>query len=561
MAYDEQRTFATRPGLDNAMHVEHDGRRMYGRGQSIGFQYTNQPSFVPSVLASSSPTRGYAPTGPIHMAGPSRRPLPTPRTRPESMPPPPRNAPLVVQAPAPSRPAILATLTTSPTVQPARRPLPTPTPALTATRPANKHASVDLSSRPTSPVKSIVGAINANPDRDLSIPSSFSRRTAPLPDANKRHPLPPAASFSTPPPTWPRSPHSDAHSTQEFKSAPLWNRNLPVASSAQIGASGIERRSTVSGVPSPTVFPPAVPPPRSHLRRSESPERAQPAQRPQFSPSRRPLPSSPTEPPRVPSLHQRVLAPPEDENELPSPSDVSSLSGSDSYEPMTFADPLEEDEDKELEIVFARSAHSRSPQYGIRNLPTRSRIAIANRSDNQNANAIVSDTQQEQANRPPSAPPTTLAQTPAPKSSIPQAQPQTTALPQSTRPPVSTPFASFTNRSPLGSPTAEPQSLTLRFASMGLAEERERGRERETQQRVSSPARTQSPVRAAPDPTSPVRQQQGWPANVPPLPRTPGKSRPFFGTMDVSSKFVVLNIDIHDVSHAPCSPVSGEPAI
>ncbi|KAF8552092.1 LIM-domain-containing protein [Imleria badia] len=117
---------------------------MYGREQSIGFQYTSPPSsFVPV----SSP-----PTGPLHMAGPSRRPLPTPRTRPESMPPSVRESTLVVQSPAPSRPAILAPSATLPTSPTARRPLPTP--ALPLARPSTKHASIDLTGRPASPVKS-----------------------------------------------------------------------------------------------------------------------------------------------------------------------------------------------------------------------------------------------------------------------------------------------------------------------------------------------------------------------------------------------------------------------
>ena len=547
MAYDEQRTFGTRP-LQNDMHVEHDGRRMYGRGQSIGFQYTH---------VSPPPTRGYAPAG-IHMAGPSRRPLPTPRTRPESMPPPPRQHPLVVQAPAPSRPAILApsaTLAVSPTAPPSRRPLPTP--ALPAARPP-KHGSIDLTARPPSPVKS---SVNAYPDRDLRIPSSFSRRTAPLPDVSQRPLPPPAVPLSTPPPTWPRASRSDTHEMQQSNSAPLWNRNLPATSSAPIGANVIERRSTVSGVFPPAVLPTAVPPLRPD-RRAESPERAQPAQRPQFSPSRRPLPSSPTEPPHVLSIHQRVPASSEDEREPSSPSDTSSLSDRDPYQPMTFADPMQVEED-EHEIMFARNAHTPSPQYGIRDLPSRSRIAIANRDDSQNANVAASDTQHEQTTRSHPVRSATLPQPPASSSTTPQGQPQTTGLPQSPRarmsPPVPSSFTPFPDRSP-GTPSGEHQSLTLRFASMGLAEERERERERQTQQEVPSPTPAQSPVRATPGPTSPVRQQPGWPANVPPLPRTPGNTRRFFGTTDVPSEFALPNISIHDISRVPCSPSSAEPA-
>lgn len=527
MAYDEHRTFA-RPALQSVVHVEHDSRRMYGRGQSVGFQYTSQAPFGHDGLVSSL---SYAPAVPIHMAGPSRRPLPTPRTRPESMPPPLRQSPLVVQAPAPSRPAILApsaTLATSPTAPPARRPLPTP--AL----PPTKHASVDLSARPASPAKAIINTIipNPNPDRDLRIPSSFSRRTAPPPDTTNR---PPPAPF-TPLPTWPRAPRSETH---ESKSPPLRNRNFHPASSATIGANVIERRSTVSGV-----FPPTVPPPRADPRRAESPERTQPAQRLQSSPPRRPLPSSPTSPPRVPSFHQRVPASSEDEYDISSPSDISSLSDQDAYEPMTFADPLQT-EDDEHDIVFA----SPSPQYGIRDLPTRSRMAIANRDDSQNPKAIVPSVQQEQATRTRSA---TLPEPPSPNSSTPQGHSQATSLPQSPRasmsPPASGSFTPFSEHSSVpGTPAPETQSLTLRLASMSLAEERERDRKRQPQQEISSPKPAQSPIRATPAPASPVRQQQGWHANVP-LPRTP---RHFFGTADVSSEFAMPNTHINDVSYMP----------
>ncbi|KAH0826635.1 hypothetical protein J3R83DRAFT_5002 [Lanmaoa asiatica] len=559
MAYDDQRTFA-RPALQSVMHAEHDGRRIYGREQSVGFQYMNQPPFVQGGLVSSPPSRGYAPTGPIHMAGPSRRPLPTPRTRPESMPPPLRQSPLVLQAPAPSRPAILApsaTLATSPTAPPARRPLPTP--ALAPARPSTKHTSIDLTTRPISPVKSIIGAINANHDHDLRIPSSFSRRTAPPPDASNRPPSTPAAPFSTPPPTWPRSPRSDSHETQEIKLAPFWNRNLPTTTSTSIGTNVIERRSTVSGIFPPTV---TVPTPRPDNRRVENPARAQPAQRLQSSPSRRPLPSSPTETPRVPSLHQHVPASSEDEHDISSPSDISSLSDRDAYEPMTFADPMQT-EDDEHDIGFARSARIPSPQYGIRDLPTRSRIAIAHRDDRQNADTIVSGTQQEQTTRLRPVRSATLPPPPTPSSSTPQSQPRTTSLPQSPRaPPVSSPFTQLSGRSPPpGTPTAEPRSLTLRFASMGLAEERERERQGQTQQEASSPPPAQSPNRAATGPTSPVRQQQGWHANVAPLPRAPGNTtRPFFGTTDTLGEFVLPNIRIN-VSCVPFSPSSAESAI
>lgn len=130
-------------------------------------------------------------------------------------------------------------------------------------------------------------------------------------------------------------------------------------------------------------------------------------------------------------------------------------------------------------------------------------------------------------------------------------------------PPVPSPFTPFPNRSPaLGTPTAEPQSLTLRFASMGLAEERERQKERQTQQEAPSPTLAQSPIRTVTSPPSPMRQQQGWPANVPPLPRTPGNTtRRLFGTTDVPSEFTLSNIGIHDISRVPCSPSGAEPAI
>ncbi|KAG9313408.1 hypothetical protein JVU11DRAFT_5727 [Chiua virens] len=425
--------------------------------------------------------------------GPSRRPLPTPRSRPESMPPPPRQSPLVVQAPAPSRPVILsqsAVFPISPTAPPARRPLPTP--VLSPPKPATKHSSLDLTARPTSPVKS---AINTDTDPDLRIPSSFSRRTAPLLDVN--HHLPP---------TLP-NPHPDTHETQ---SAPLWNRNLPSAPAPTV----IERRSTVSGV-----FPPAALQPRSNPPRTQSPQHP-PAQRLQSSPTRRPLPSSPTEPPRIPHYHEC------DDHDISSPNEFS-LPHPYTYEPITFADPqAEEDDDDDDEIVLSTDTNASSPKYGIRDLPARAWIAIANR-DNQTPVVTSPSTQHEQTTRQRPVRSVTLPQPPASES-----QPSTPGLPQSPRAPVSPPAS---GRSPAPtSPALEHQSLTLRFAAMGLAEERTREREK---QAMSSPSPAQSPTRAAPGPTSPVRQQHGWPTNVPPLPRTPGSTtRPVFGTVDVTMK-------------------------
>ncbi|KIJ09756.1 hypothetical protein PAXINDRAFT_102181 [Paxillus involutus ATCC 200175] len=545
-------------------------------------QVPTPPSPFPSP---SNPSPRHLPQS-ILTTGPSRRPLPNPKSRPESMPPPPRHTqPPLIQAPAPSRPAILthsadpstssssgassfsSTLSsTSPTIPVTapggRRPLPTP--VLKST----KHASLDLRPihvRPTSPVKSILTDTSNNAQLDRGLPSSFTRRIGGNSGVdNPSHGGSASsgnASFTTPPLGGSRTAVSEAHQTQRAPSilppepptspnrfVPLWKRNLPAASPAPNGTTVMERRSTVSGAV------PAGTPLYAHGR-AESPERRQPAspQQTQLSPSRRPLPSSPPPPARQQSIHQRIAASSGTDDDLDadlsSPSDVSTDIEVEQYEPMTFADPLEEEEEELEDRHGIARTRTPSPQYGIRDLPHRSRVAIAGRLDtpnlvNDNGATVmgVASWEQEQAQRQAQTPrkehqsqprmrpvrSATLPRPPTSSSALGQEHEQGVGISQSPRAtPASSPFADR------GGGGGEHQSLTLRFASLGLAEERERERQRGS----ASPTRGTSPTRGAgAGPTSPTRQQQGWPTNVPPLPRTPGStSQPFFGVSTASA--------------------------
>ncbi|KAF8842865.1 hypothetical protein BDN67DRAFT_946588, partial [Paxillus ammoniavirescens] len=634
MAYNHQHAYARSPIQGQQYHDPrlHPSQRLplqpqsqqQSQQQSSGFQYTNQlaqprqpqphhplpnyiahprprsqPFFSPpsahfsqnppnppqhlqhvpapssSFLPPSNPSPRHLPQS-IPTTGPSRRPLPTPKSRPESMPPPPRHTqPPHIQAPAPSRPAILthsadppsssssgASSFSSPlssdsptipcTAPGGRRPLPTP--LLKST----KHASLDLRPihvRPTSPVKSITNDTSNNGQLDRGLPSSFTRRIGGNSSVdNLSHGSSASSvntSFTTPPLSGSRTAVSEAHQTQRPSVipptspngfVPLWKRNLPTASPAPNGTTVMERRSTVSGAV------PAGTPLYAHGR-AESPERRQPAspQQTQLSPSRRPLPSSPPPPARQRSIHQRIAASSGTDDdldaELSSPSDVSTDIEVEQYEPMTFADPLEEEEE-ELEDRH----RTPSPQYGIRDLPHRSKVAIAGRLDtpnlvNDNGTTVVgialreqeqeqrqAQTLRKEQSQPRTRPvrSATLPQPPTSSSALGQQHEQGVGISQSPRAtPASGPFADR------GGGGGEHQSLTLRFASLGLAEERERERQRGS----VSPTRGMSPTRGAGAcPASPTRQQQGWPTNVPPLPRTPGStSQPFFGVSTVSA--------------------------
>ncbi|KAH7922772.1 hypothetical protein BV22DRAFT_1037147 [Leucogyrophana mollusca] len=413
----------------------------------------------------------------------SRRPLPTPRARPESMPPPARQTP-TIQAPAPSRPAILthaASLSadspsstsppTSASSNNSRRPLPTPLPRST------KHASLDLRMRPPSPVE------ESGPEQIL--PSSLARKPTLPASSMESHSLTGSSSESNP---------------TQTKFVPLWKRNLqssspsPAQVSGLSGTSSIERRSTVSGV----VAPPKLNGPSIRARSPERPPQV--TENTQTSPSRRPLPSSPlvgATPPTVPqqtrshnvttsalsrtpttrSLHSRVPASSGTDDDISSPSDVST-----------------EEEDyipkQDLRAGEGDQRRTPSPQYGIRDLPQRSRTIIASKQD-----PIISASAQQ------TNPPLTRHNTrnrPTRSATLPQ--PPISNVPQPREPPNAT--SSKDNPPDNG----RGQSLTLRLAAASLGGD----------ERSSSPTRREVP-------SSPA-----WPPNVPPLPRTPGmQSLPF----------------------------------
>ncbi|KIJ61632.1 hypothetical protein HYDPIDRAFT_115806 [Hydnomerulius pinastri MD-312] len=590
------------------------------------FSHTPPSSFAPPPSSFAPPPSSYphpqsTPTPGIQ----SRRPLPTPKARPESMPPPPRP---LIQAPAPSRPAILTHSASLASVSPepsstsafgtpaspsssgvsgGRRPLPTP--LLRST----KHASLDLRSgvagpvstgeRPPSPVKSIIGMINGAErereiERERGLPSSLTRRQTEVVRST-------AGGGPTPPSTWSQSsgaiasnapplpnPHGDPDPppSSPTKFVPLWKRNLPSASAVPAptrnGTLGSERRSTVSGAPFSAPISaraPAVPTQNGYTR-AESPSRPQPqpphsfqptqTQTNQSSPSRRPLPSSPNPShsnalSRAGSLHQRVAASSGSDSEgvgedISSPSDVSTDEddfargqgyggraragrGGGEYEdePITFADPRGDD------------ARTPSPLYGIRDMPLR-------RGGGGGMNGISGDGQERAF---PQTQSFSQTQTQIKTQAQAQAQARTKTRParSATLPQPPSSFVTPSSASPSSPvPTAAnsdaPQSLTLRFASMGLVQDQERGREREngntSPTRGSSPTRQQQQQQGYPSPftrsESPTRNtgtmtplssptRQGWPSTVPPLPRTPQigagngiGNMPFFSVSGVS---------------------------
>ncbi|KAH7886949.1 hypothetical protein F5I97DRAFT_1079215 [Phlebopus sp. FC_14] len=421
----------------------------------ISYASAKQPQMFPLSSAAPGPTNG------------SRRPLPTPKARPESFPLHSHQSPQI-QAPAPSRPAILthsASLASagspssmsspsSSSSNGSRRPLPTPLPRST------KHASLDLRVRPSSPVKTSIA--------EQLLPSSLTRRPT-LSSSRQNQPIPEGREDPKPAPS--KSVNYSMHEQPEASSpptkfVPLWKRNLasspsPAPASCSSGVDNMRERNVV-------VNPDLVDKWLDHA---------------QTSPSRRPLPSSPQTcvtsmvNVRGRSGHMRVAASSGTDEEISSPSDPSTDEGE--YEPIVFADPMGE--------------RTPSPQYGIRDLPQRSRTMIANRGNISNDHIP--------GRRP-------IHKTPSPPKQ-PQSRTRPTRSATLPQPPVSgqphnspAPFSSNTSSVVAGNGG---RSLTFRLASIALTEER----------------RNQSPERALTSPTPPPPPSSGWPTNLAPLPRTP----------------------------------------
>ena len=394
----------------------------------------------------------------------SPRPLPTPKPRPESLPPPPRHLPQL-QAPAPSRPAILTHSPSFASVDPpsslsspssttssngARRPLPTP-------QRYAKHTSLDLRARPSSPVKiSIAEQLLPSLSR---LPSKPSMRDVSGSDKKSDGNLSPTTStqIST------RSTAGDnkvSGLSSPTKFVPLWKRELQTSPSP-VGnnAPAMERRSTVSGQSAPKV---------DAVRGSDTSDSIR-RDRVQTSPTRRPLPLPQKD--ALPS--SRGLAHTSTAPSMYTQAPASSLTGQENYldadteEPMVFADPED-------------GARTPSPQYGIRDLPQRSRTVIANRGN-------VADSVQLN-DRPTSK---DVGQRIRPVRSATLPHPPPSFPPQNPRVPVTSDTLSLINNRSGGG-----QSLTFRLAAMGLSEEF-----------------STSPTRQLPD--------SRFPENVPPPPRFP----------------------------------------
>ncbi|KAI6040896.1 hypothetical protein EDC04DRAFT_2893670 [Pisolithus marmoratus] len=402
------------------------------------------PTSFHSPVPFSSPRQQTFPQ-PVTPTGPSnspRRPLPTPKPRPESLPPPSRHAPQI-QAPAPSRPAILthsaslasidapSTLSSPSSATSSngsRRPLPTPQMR------SVKHTSLDLRVRPTSPAK-------AGPISELPLPLS-GPPTVPLKhnvpgfgEQSDRKALPSASAQVSTRGIAGYGKTEGPSSPTKF--VPLWKRELQ--SSPSPAGNTMGRRSTVSGQPIPKT---------DMVQRVDLPDTTdKDSELIQTSPSRRPLP-----PPKssafsgdedirqnrvMRSIHARVPA--------------SSKGDEDEYFPHP---DFEEDEP----IVFASpedDGDAPSPQYGILDLPQHRRTVLANPENipgdtRPEGGGIVSSTSHRVR-------PVRSATLPHAPSSVPST---------GSRTPTSDNTSKLINdRGSSG------QSLTLRLAALGLAEE------------------------------------------------------------------------------------------
>lgn len=375
----------------------------------------------------------------------SRRPLPTPKLRPESLPPLKKVQPLdsQIQAPAPSRPAILAQYFSpadSLTSNGHRRPLPMP-----QLRYA-KHASLDLRGHSSNPFEASIT------DKRLSSPQERLKFIGHDILGSDRQSSPnPSLSITT------QSSTSDITSsftqTSPTKFVPLWKRE-PQTSLSSIGdrASAMGQQNAVSA------------PKGDVVQHSDPPDSmVDTLHRSQTSPTRRPLPS----PTRSFANGRTLVNPLFSVQALVSTMGTEegpfSHSSSEEEQPMIFADPED-------------GKRTPSPQYGIRDLPQRSRTAIVNRANAIDATHDPGSSGAPQRRRP--ARSATLPQPPSSPSS--QIPPSTNGNPSC----------------PINDRGGE-QSLTFRLAALGLAEE----------------LGSANSTRQLPDPH--------WPKKVPPLPRPP----------------------------------------
>ncbi|KAL4072495.1 hypothetical protein V8B97DRAFT_374871 [Scleroderma yunnanense] len=403
----------------------------------------------------------------------SRRPLPTPKPRPESLPPPPRHTPQI-QAPAPSRPAILTHSTSFASIEPpsslsspssttssngSRRPLPTPQ------QRCAKHTSLDLRARPSSPVKpSIAEQLLPSLSR---LPSKPSMQNALGSDGKSDGNTSPTTSTqvsirNTADDAKPSGPPSPT------KFVPHWRRELQKSPSlAGNVIPAVERRSTVSGQSAPKMDTVHDSDPSDSLRRDLGTH---------TSPTRRPLPSPQKGTLSTGRAPAHIFA---------TPSMYTSVTSEEIYldtdeeEPMVFANPED-------------GTRTPSPQYGIRDLPQRSRTVIANRenvADSVQQNGVGAPTSKDVSHRARPVRSATLPLSPPP------------VPPQNSRGPASNNTStSINNRSNGG------QSLTFRLAAMSLAE----GPSSSTHQLPTS----RLPGNVPPPARIPTTQSQSLPSHV-----------------------------------------------
>lgn len=408
------------------------------------------PSSFHSSVSYSSPRQQNFPQ-PVTPASPSnfyRRPLPTPKPRPESLPPPSRHTPQI-QAPAPSRPAILthtaslasidapSTLSSPSSATSSngsRRPLPTPQMR------SVKHSSLDLRIHSTNPVKpSIPDKLLPSLSRPPTVPSKHN-----VPGSGEqsdRKSLPSAyAQVSARDIVGDRKMEGPSSPT---KFVPLWKRELQTSPSpAGNILPAIGRRSTVSGQPVPKAdVVQCVHTPDTMEKGSEVG---------QTSPSSRPLPL-----PKSSAVSGGVGAA---QNHVTRSILIRPLTSSKSDENEY---PPHPDFDEEEPIVFANPESDRdtpSPQYGILDLPQRHQTIVANHENTpgstfrEGGDTVAPKGVPSQGVRPTRS--ATLPHTPS------------SVISTGSRIPTSDDTSKLINdRSSSG------QSLTFRLAALGLAEE------------------------------------------------------------------------------------------
>ncbi|KAI6116325.1 hypothetical protein F5141DRAFT_659579 [Pisolithus sp. B1] len=407
------------------------------------------PSSFHSSVSYSSPRHQTfpQPATPTSSSNFYRRPLPTPKPRPESLPPPSRHTPQI-QAPAPSRPAILthtaslasidapSTLSSPSSTTSSngsRRPLPTPQMR------SVKHTSLDLRIHSTSPVKaSIPDKLLPSLSRPPTVPSKHNVPSSG--EQSDRKSLPSAyAQVSS------RDIAGDGKMegpSSPTKFVPLWKRELQTSPSPAgniLPAMG--RRSTVSGQPVPkTDVVQCVDLPDTMDKASEFGQTSPGRPLPLLKSSAVPGGVGVAQNHVTHSMHTRPFVSFKgDENEYPSRPDI------DEEEPIVFAKP-EDDRD------------TPSPQYGIRDLPQRHQKAVANHENipgntfREGGDIVVPNGATSQRDCPTRS--ATLPYTPS------------SVISTGSRTPTSDDTFKLTNeRSSSG------QSLTFRLAALGLAGE------------------------------------------------------------------------------------------